>query len=197
VKVEHNGGRPGQDGRGAAGPVGIALQAGMSRAKEIDVSLVVVREEVVKEGCAACPWYGKNLMCPPSVPPPAEFKKLLGSYSFGLLVQLFTPVDAAWGREVLEKKTFEWARSFQVLVLRAERRLKEAGFARARGYAGGRCCLCRECAGPGGKCRHPEAARPSLEASGVDVVATCGRAGWEVVFPVREKVSWTGLILLG
>ncbi len=196
MQMVHNGYRPGRHERRAAGPAGLALQAGLSRVKEIAASLVVVKEEVVKSGCAACPWYGKNLMCPPNVPPPAEFKKLLAAYSSGLLVQLFTPVDTGLPQDVLQRKTFEWARRFQILIWEVEERIKEAGFKQARGFAGGRCCLCEECAGPGGSCRHPRAARSSLEANGVDVVATCEQIGWEISFPVREKVSWTGLILL-
>jgi len=45
-------------------------------------------------------------------------------------------------------------------------------------------------------CRHTFQARSSMEAMGIDVVATVERAGLPVAFPVTDKVTWTGLVLL-
>jgi len=45
-------------------------------------------------------------------------------------------------------------------------------------------------------CRFPFQARPSLEAMGIDVVATLKNVGLSLAFPVQGRVTWTGLILL-
>ena len=49
----------------------------------------------------------------------------------------------------------------------------------ATAYSGGDCVLCDVCVGQGSgePCRHPFAARPSMEAVGIDVVATAEAAG--------------------
>jgi predicted metal-binding protein len=35
-----------------------------------------------------------------------------------------------------------------------------------------------------------------MEAMGIDVTATAEKAGLPLSFPIRNKVTWTGLILL-
>jgi predicted metal-binding protein len=35
-----------------------------------------------------------------------------------------------------------------------------------------------------------------MEAMGIDVIATAEKAGLPVTFPVKNRVTWTGLILL-
>ena len=67
---------------------------------------------------------------------------------------------------------------------------------------GGECALCPVCtaaeAAPGepvAACRHPFAARPSMEALGIDVVRTAAAAGLDVRFPTDEP-RWTGLLLI-
>jgi predicted metal-binding protein len=35
-----------------------------------------------------------------------------------------------------------------------------------------------------------------MEAMGIDVIATAEKAGLPLTFPIEDKVTWTGLILL-
>jgi predicted metal-binding protein len=56
--------------------------------------------------------------------------------------------------------------------------------------------FCGKCVGTGGKCIHPFSARPSMEAMGIDVVATLENAGKNLEFPVKDKVQWWGLLLV-
>ncbi len=78
----------------------------------------------------------------------------------------------------------------------------ESGHALAAALDGGECALCPVCtaaeAAPGepvAACRHPFAARPSMEALGIDVVRTAAAAGLDVRFPTDEP-RWTGLLLV-
>jgi predicted metal-binding protein len=71
------------------------------------------------------------------------------------------------------------------------------GYRFAVALAGGDCVLCDVCVGPGGEpCRHPFAARPSMEAVGIDVLATAEAAGLPIEMPAAEHPCWTGLLLI-
>jgi predicted metal-binding protein len=65
------------------------------------------------------------------------------------------------------------------------------------GLIGGNCQLCRTCAAVEDKpCRHPEKARASLEAIGVDVIGLLERLGLDGRFH-PDRITWTGCLLLG
>jgi predicted metal-binding protein len=119
------------------------------------------------------------------------------SYGKALLVQLSVPLHKKTkGRT---KAVFDPARVLHELVNLGERLCFEAGFRFATGLIGGCCRLCEECIvmEPEGHCRHPFRARPSMEAMGIDVIGTLEKADLPLLrFPVTEKVTWTGLILL-
>ncbi|HRT71811.1 MAG TPA: DUF2284 domain-containing protein, partial [Syntrophales bacterium] len=57
-------------------------------------------------------------------------------------------------------------------------------------------CVAAEPRGAGEACRFPFKARPSMEAMGIDVIATLESVGWPSGFPVTDRVTWTGLILV-
>ena len=57
--------------------------------------------------------------------------------------------------------------------------------------------LCDVCAGANGQpCNHPFEARPSMEAVGIDVVATAEAAGLAIELPADKHPRWTGLLLI-
>ncbi len=71
------------------------------------------------------------------------------------------------------------------------------GYRFATAFAGGDCVLCDVCVGKDGEaCRHPFEARPSMEAVGIDVVATAEAAGLAIEMPAADKPCWTGLLLI-
>jgi predicted metal-binding protein len=171
---------------------------GASEVKLIYASDVIVDERVrLKCQIPICETYGKNLMCPPFMPSVAEFRAALARYDRALILQLKIPL-----RKKPKGKTreiFDPARVLHELVNMGERLCFEAGFRFATGLIGGCCRLCKECVAVEmeGFCRHPFRARPSMEAMGIDVIATAEKADLPVdSFPVTEQVTWTGLILL-
>ena len=172
-----------------------AVELGAARARTIAAKDIIVKDEVVAEWCGDCPEYGRNLMCPPFVPVPEDFRKVLSLYSRGIMLQLFYPLPDDPG-QVNREQAFAGARRLHLAVYSIERRARELGFDRALGLTAGSCRLCASCAGPEGGCRDPEKARSSMEANGVSVVETCSKAGWPLEFPVKENICWTGLILL-
>jgi predicted metal-binding protein len=171
---------------------------GASEVKLIYASDVIVDERVrLKCQIPICETYGKNLMCPPFMPSVAEFRAALARYDRALILQLKVPL-----RKKPKGKTreiFDPARVLHELVNMGERLCFEAGFRFATGLIGGCCRLCKECVAVEmeGFCRHPFRARTSMEAMGIDVIATAEKADIPLSgFPITEQVTWTGLILL-
>ncbi len=190
-----------------------AIALGASRSKAIKADKVVVDPRVrFKCQVPMCDSYGRNRMCPPSTIPVDEFAKILSRYTYGLLVQ----VEMAYGEEeikasfkgkniqALHKET-EYVdemtgtmRHMSELLSSLEKEALYMGYRFAASLTGGCCRLCDECVGPDSRtaCRHPFLARPSMEAVGIDVVATAENAGLPLEFPVKGKAIWTGLLLL-
>lgn len=138
-----------------------------------------------------------------------EFKSILGRYRSALLLQVQADVDSSdktpkqLDNEVClkiesETDSSEWQLKLLRLVNSMEATAFKLGFYFAAGLTGGNCCLCDECVTPqsGKPCRHPFQARPSMEAMGIDVVKTCKKAGMPVSLSSRNKVRWTGLLLI-
>jgi predicted metal-binding protein len=171
-----------------------AVEVGASDARPIDAQDIVLDERVtLKCRVPLCPDYGRNLMCPPNVPSMDDFRRILSRYRVAILVQVRTPVPAHGQGH---PDWFAGARALHQIVNRLESHCFSLGLRFAAGFIGGSCRLCSDCPGPGNACHHAFQARPSMEAIGIDVVATAERAGLPLGFPVRDEVVWTGLVLL-
>lgn len=127
-----------------------------------------------------CDGYGQCLVCPPFTPSPEQMRKVLDAYRRAILIH-FTP-------EADVKAT----------VVDLERDIFLRGAWKAFGLGAGPCYFCPECAVEQQQCRHPERARPSMEACGIDVFSTARKAGFpiEVVRSTRQCPNYYGLILV-
>ncbi|MFZ5650698.1 MAG: DUF2284 domain-containing protein [Bacillota bacterium] len=162
------------------------LKTGASRAKIIPTSEIAALNRVE---CGECPEYGRNLSCPPLIPPPHHFFNGLPVYKQGLLLQLDGPGISH------PENIFSYSSKLHTIVLELETHLWETGYQKVKGLISGCCKLCRCCPPPGKPCRFPDRARSSMEAVGINVVSTCEKAGMPLVFPVGETARWTGLLL--
>ena len=188
--------------------------------------IVVDERAALKCLAPLCSFYATNLMCPPNVMPISEFKNILKRYHGAILVkldntlpvpseELTDPVGLAEAWEIVKsvrKKinepqtaTTEYARALrdnQERLCKISGQIESLcireGYHFAAGLSAGGCFLCDECVGvkPGLPCRHPFKARPSMEALGIDVVATAKRAGMRLNFAQNEARGWVGLILV-
>jgi predicted metal-binding protein len=96
-----------------------------------------------------------------------------------------------------ESRLRESQNEFARLMTALEAEAFKMGYRFAAAFAGGDCVLCDVCAGANGQpCKHPFEARPSMEAMGIDVVATAEAAGLAVELPADEHPRWTGLLLI-
>lgn len=168
---------------------------GASRGKVISARDIVVDERVrLKCLIPLCDSYNRNLMCPPRLPAVTLFRNALARFSRAILIQVSAEIEKP-------EDAFLHAKKLHELVNQGEKEAFEAGFRFAAGLIGGCCRLCDTCvaADPrtaGTVCRFPFKARPSMEAMGIDVIATTDAAGWPSAFPVTDHVTWTGLILI-
>jgi predicted metal-binding protein len=194
-----------------------ARALGADTAAPLPAQAVVVDERVsLKCRVPLCGHYGVNLMCPPHVPSPAETREALKRYTDALVVQQDIPlsraaVDAAVAElekagvgddgsaadGVDEKSLRDSQNGFAELMSALEAEAYRMGYRFAAAFAGGDCVLCDVCAGTTGEqCRRPGEARPSMEAVGIDVVATAQAAGLELEIPAGDHPRWTGLLLI-
>jgi len=138
----------------------------------------VVQADWVKWRCQyGCDMYGARLTCPPHSPGPEETRKLLAGYKYGLLLR------AGECREIRR------------LAPLLEREVFLRGYHKAFSLAAGPCSLCSSCPK---SCRHPETARPAMEACGIDVFATARRTGMhlEVLRDREAEQDAYGLVLI-
>ena len=161
-----------------------AFKIGAVDAKIIKANEVVVRDWVRLKCQYGCDQYGIRLTCPPNTPTPDEFRKILKEYEWMLLLQLEAKdMDTA----------FKEAHEF---IVDLEKEAFLGGYYKAFGLASGCCPYCTDCNLE--KCKHPERARPSMEAMGIDVFATVKTAGIDlnVVRDFNGKPMYFGLLLI-
>ena len=203
-----------------------ARALGAGSAAPLPARAVVVDERVnLKCRVPLCASYGVNLMCPPNTPTSTETRAALARYSDTLVVQLDIPLTQAAVDEVLdgmgyaesqapgggngagnggsaqtagyEARLRDSKNEFARIMTALEAEAFKMGYRFAAAFAGGDCVLCDVCAGVDGQpCKHPFEARPSMEAVGIDVVATAEAAGLAIELPAAEHPRWTGLLLI-
>ncbi len=154
------------------------IKLGAREAKFIDPKSVETAPWVRWKCQFGCGGYNSSLMCPPFSPAPEETRRVLNSYKKAFLFE-------NGGRDTKE------------IAAKMEREIFLAGYHKALGLGAGPCRLCPSCAFREG-CRHPEEARPSLEACGIDVFATARKHGFpiEVVKTRKDPQHYYGLILI-
>ena len=133
-----------------------------------------------------CSEYGQCATCPPHSPTPETTRKMLDEYRTAILLH-------ASATEPLRK-----------IARELERTIFLAGYYKAFAFLCGPCWLCKTCAALGRKgrkpaaCKHPDLARPAMEAAGIDVFATARAAGLpiEVVRTEECPQDYYSLILV-
>jgi predicted metal-binding protein/2-polyprenyl-3-methyl-5-hydroxy-6-metoxy-1,4-benzoquinol methylase len=118
--------------------------------------------------------------CPPNSPSPQQTREMLQDYSTCILIEG-------------EPRTGK----FQRQVLKAEKTAFFEGYYRAFALWAGPCSICAECEGGTG-CKNTQNARPSMEASGIDVFETVKRAGISLrpLAPDDYYVKYFAILLL-
>ena len=172
-----------------------AAQLGYSRTCLILAREIKVDERVrMKCQINTCSHYQRNFMCPPFLPSLEEIRKILANYTFALLLQLRRSLGNAGSWQEEFDQAGRWLTE---TLIKLEKKAFELGFPFALGLGGGECKLCSPCAAAEGEklCRQPGAARPSMEAMGIDVLAVSQKAGLPVEF-TPSQLTAVGLLLI-
>jgi predicted metal-binding protein len=195
----------------------LALELGAADAKLIPAGKVVVEDRVVLKCKVGCANYGKTLTCPPYTPTAAEFRKIVGEYSFALFMKFKSHAEADEEvaknlsdskpdpnlpddlKEKVEKFWKAWRadkRKMLQAVLDLEKAAMKQGYTLAVGFISGACQLCQKCNLKTGICTHPTQARYSEDAVGVNVKKTAKNAGIAVSFPFEKNPESFALLLV-
>jgi predicted metal-binding protein/SAM-dependent methyltransferase len=157
-----------------------ARRLGLAGAVEIPAAAVATAPWTRVKCRFGCAGYGQGRQCPPGSPDDTATARLLKDYRRALVLVGQPP-----------------GRQFHQQILAMEKAAFLQGFHKALVFGAGPCPVCDTCP-PEGPCRLPDQARPSMEASGMDVYATAAAAGIPLA-PVRERdgfVTYIGLLLL-
>ncbi|WP_084312604.1 DUF2284 domain-containing protein [Desulfobulbus elongatus] len=160
----------------------LAQDLGATAAVLLPADVLVINDRYAAL-CAAphrCPSYGLTPGCPPHAPSPAAFRACLAGYRLVLVFKIDAPAA-----DLLSDNRKSVAQAIHRIAAGLEQAARSSGFARARGMAAGSCreLFCADeadCAVLHGArpCRHPDLARPSISAVGIDFAALAAQAGW-------------------
>ena len=188
--------------------VKLALEKGAADAKVISTKKVVVEDRVVLKCKIGCNNYGKTLACPPYTPSAEEFRRIVGEYKFAMFMKFRSKAagdaevlknlgaaesDPSVPKEIKAKAAKFWAdwKEDKKLMLQAvvdlEKAAMKEGYSLAVSFVSGTCQLCDKCNTQTRVCVHPELARWSEDAVGVNVRKTAANAGIKFTCPIRQK----------
>jgi len=155
-----------------------ACELGADEARIIPALTVVTAPWVRMKCHFGCELYGLGYCCPPQTPTSDEMRDVIACYEHALLFHCTKPGS-------LSRMAYE-----------LEREIFLNGFYKAIGLGSGPCRICRKCSPKG--CKHPDRARPSMEACGIDVFATVRANGFaiEVLRDESCRGNYYGLVLI-
>jgi predicted metal-binding protein len=195
----------------------LALAKGAADAKIIPASQVVVEDRVVLKCKVGCSHYGKTLACPPYTPTAEEFRRIVAEYRFAMFMKFTSnaqaepevlaklsvaETDPSVPSEIKEKAAKFWQdwkddkRKMLQSVVDLEKAAMGKGYSLAIAFVSGHCTLCEKCNTQTRICTHPELARMSEDAVGVNVKKTAANAGITVTFPFAKKPESFALLLI-
>ena len=197
--------------------VNLAIEGGAYDAKIISTDKVVVEDRVVLKCKVGCTHYGKTLACPPYTPSAEEFRKIVSEYKYAMFIKfksnataepeiisklMVAETDPSVPKIVKEKANQFWAdwkddkRKMLQSVVDLEKEAMKEGYSLALAFVSGHCQLCEKCNTETRICAHPDLARWSEDAVGVNVKKTAANAGIKVTFPFAKNPESFALLLI-
>lgn len=158
--------------------ISILHEKGAFDAGIISPSEIIVAPWTIMKCRYGCSRYGHNRSCPPYAPGYKETREILDSFSRAII----------FGVRSMHSGT--------PLAIELARILARDGYYKAIPFGTGPCTLCEQCTPQ--NCPNPEKTAPSMEACGIDVIATVRAAGYSITpTPTAdEPLSCYGLILV-
>ena len=197
--------------------VKMALDKGATDAKIIPADKVIIEDRVVLKCKVGCNHYGKTLACPPFTPSAEEFRKIVSEYSHAMFMKfksqaeadqetlknlMVAETDPTVSKEIKEKAAKFWQNwkddKLKMLqtVVELEKAAMKKGYSLAISFISGHCQLCEKCNIETRVCAHPNLARWSEDAVGVNVKKTAINAGITVSFPFAKNPESFAILLI-
>lgn len=136
-----------------------ALNLGCTKAKVVLTQTISLAHWVKLHCQFGCSQYAKLLTCPPCTPDAEEMAEIIGEYEKALLINAGPNANV------------------QDIVVSLENNFKQKGYEKAFALGARPCDLCDPCTVTT-FCQHPDKARPTLQACGIDVKTTVDKNGW-------------------
>jgi predicted metal-binding protein len=156
-----------------------AKKMGALEAKVIKASDIVIDPRTLIKCMFGCDTWGKHWTCPsaPGALKPWEFEEILKRYKYGILIHSETKKLAQDISFKLESDAFVDGYYFA--------------------FSMADCGLCTNCIYPD-TCKHPEKARPAMQALGIDVFATARMQNMpiETLANKEDEPNWYSLVLI-
>lgn len=132
--------------------------------------------EEVRKACEAnlCGMYGKCWTCPPGVGHWQALQEQFQQYEHAFVFTTKHILEDSFDLEGMNEGRRAHTRTEHAIEIILRQQLQNDTFAIC-GAEG--CHLCSACTYPDAPCRHPEAAHPSMEATGMDVVRLAADTG--------------------
>jgi predicted metal-binding protein len=175
-----------------------AQACGAAKTRIIPANWAAVDERVrLKCSVPLCPYYNKNIYCPPNGPSIDLVRNTLARFRHALLYAIDVPPGDFADRSVEKNAVKKWAKINLEVAARVETLALSKGYYLAMGFAQVSCIktLCgqdRCLVLSGGKCPYPLKSRPSMESMGIDVFGLVTRVGWDI-YPIYRSVDPAGV----
>lgn len=181
-----------------------ALALGMDDARLLPVDQLTV-DPALAGYCSDCEAYAKTALCPPHSRNVEQFLSELPNYQHLLVFKRDVPLSV-----LLDDEQLTISRQLHLAAAQLEKQARLRGL-RAAGYGAGSCkrLFCESNAHcqalqPGGVCRFPHWARPSVSGVGINVFELCHKLDWPISKVTKDTPPdpdamgvLVGLVLLG
>ncbi len=159
-----------------------AFKSGAEIAKVASAKDIVVEERVVFK-CVNCENYGRNRSCPPFSPKVEAFKRVLGEYTYVLVMVFKSSINSSSIN--VENARALWdddkKRVFNALIA-IEKYAFNKGFPLAYVLRAGGCNICSKC-DTNNPCKHQELLRYPICSVGINIIKTLRNLNLNIEFP--------------
>ena len=155
---------------------------GATNAKTIHPNSVVTAPWVRLKCQFGCPMYNKGYCCPPHSMTPDQTRVVIDDYNRAILIHFEILKEPDKSRKKLIQGYYD-------MLVEMEGEMFKDGYYKAFVFLAGHCDRCKECEKiKGTPCKFGDLARPSMEASGIDVYQTARNNGF-FIKPLRDKTE--------
>jgi len=157
-----------------------AMERGATDAKQVHPGSVVTAPWVRLKCQFGCPMYGKGYCCPPESPSPEQTRAIIDCYRRAILFHHKVIKKEGESRRKTSNEYYE-------MLVELEGTMFKDGHYKAFVFLAGHCDHCKVCSKMEEKpCNFGARARPSMEASGIDVYQTARNNGF-FIKPLKDK----------